>query len=213
MKRKDSSLSSGLKKLKVVDTDRQPSVVEPPATPILQRITYRKPEPSTPHKPHKQAKASSKCLFPNESSSYEDVVDALRLIRSIDPSMHDDLVNFFKLVSNGKFPLSNIAFLLFLDTIRWYSSSTISQVRFRDECIQFFLVGWVLFGGQFLRFIQGTRLIGSKDMEVADSVVNFGMPSENSMRRHLHETDTFTREVHPGLLPTINMLPTLPHKN
>jgi hypothetical protein len=41
----------------------------------------------------------------------------------------DKLLKFFKLVQDGKFPLNNIAFELFLDIVEWFDKNESRQMR------------------------------------------------------------------------------------
>ena len=56
---------------------------------------------------------------PKEETSvvevFQDVLDKLS-----DVGKKDKLLKFFKLVRDGKFPLNNIAFELFLDIVEWF---------------------------------------------------------------------------------------------
>jgi hypothetical protein len=56
---------------------------------------------------------------PKEEASvvevFQDVLDKLS-----DVGKKDKLLKFFKLVQDGKFPLHNIAFELFLDIVEWF---------------------------------------------------------------------------------------------
>ena len=56
---------------------------------------------------------------PKEEASvvevFQDVLDKLS-----DVGKKDKLLKFFKLVQDGKFPLNNIAFELFLDIVQWF---------------------------------------------------------------------------------------------
>jgi hypothetical protein len=52
-------------------------------------------------------------------------------------------LKFFKLVQDGKFPLNNIAFELFLDIVEWFDKDESRQMRYSPSTLQFF---WFLFG-------------------------------------------------------------------
>ncbi|KAH3877271.1 hypothetical protein DPMN_001134 [Dreissena polymorpha] len=41
-----------------------------------------------------------------------------------------NLFNFFELVANKQFPLDNIAYLLWIDVVKWYSNSSTTQMRY-----------------------------------------------------------------------------------
>ena len=93
---------------------------------------------------------------------------------------------FMTLVANATFPLGNIAFLLFLDIITWFSESNSSKMKYLyPETVQFWRIGQKLFHGRFLRFISGPKnqgqiVQGSTYRGVCDtkeSCINFAVPS------------------------------------
>ena len=44
----------------------------------------------------------------------------------------DGIMNFFKLVSEKRFPLDNIAFDLFVDVVKWFSVSSTTLMRYNQ---------------------------------------------------------------------------------
>ena len=76
---------------------------------------------------------------PKEEASvvevFQDVLDKLS-----DVGKKDKLQKFFKLVQDGKFPLNNIAFELFLDIVQWFDKDVSRQMRYSPSTLQFFLV-------------------------------------------------------------------------
>ena len=50
----------------------------------------------------------------------------------------DKLLKFFKLVQDGKFPLHDIAFELFLDIVEWFDKDESRQMRYSPSTLQFF---------------------------------------------------------------------------
>jgi hypothetical protein len=48
----------------------------------------------------------------------------------------DKLLKFFKLVQDGKFPLNNIAFELFLDIVEWFDKDESRQMRYSPSTLQ-----------------------------------------------------------------------------
>jgi hypothetical protein len=74
-----------------------------------------------------------------------------------------EFISFNKLLSEKKFPMDNIAFLLFLDVVRWFSlDNYTSFMRYNDEIKLFWRTGLRLFGGRFLRFMGGPKNKGQK---------------------------------------------------
>ena len=69
-----------------------------------------------------------------------------------------EFLSFNRLLSEDKFPLDNIAFLLFLDVVRWLSlEETATRMRYSDEVKCFWRTGLRLFHGRFLRFMGGPK--------------------------------------------------------
>jgi hypothetical protein len=59
---------------------------------------------------------------------FQDVLDKLS-----DVGKKDQLLKFFKLVQDGKFPLNNIAFELFLDIVEWFDKDESPPPRKRTK--------------------------------------------------------------------------------
>ena len=93
---------------------------------------------------------------PKEEASvvevFQDVLDKLS-----DVGKKDKLLKFFKLVQDGKFPLNNIAFELFLDIVEWFDKDESRQMRYSPSTLQFFWLGRKLFGGRFIRFMSSPK--------------------------------------------------------
>jgi hypothetical protein len=64
---------------------------------------------------------------------FRDVLDKLS-----DVGKKDKLLKLFKLVRDGKFPLNNIAFELFLDIVEWFDKDESRQLRYSPSTLQFF---------------------------------------------------------------------------
>ena len=85
----------------------------------------------------KKIKLSS---HPSASSSTIDstVKEIIHLAPALTSKLQDSghLSNFMdllRLISSGKFPITNISFLLLLDVAKWYSLSSTSQMRYSDD--------------------------------------------------------------------------------
>ena len=87
---------------------------------------------------------------PKEEASvvevFQDVLDKLS-----DVGKKNQLLKFFKLVKDGKFPLNNIAIELFLDIVEWFDKDESRQMRYSPSTLQFYWLGRKLFGGRFIR--------------------------------------------------------------
>lgn len=128
------------------------------------------------------------------------VIDELKNIGQL-----EEFLSFHKLVSEKKFPLGNIAFLLFLDVVRWYGlESTSSTMRYSPEIKLFWKTGLRLFHGRFLKFMSGPKCTGKSISSgespgltfASDSEVNFIVPD----RKVLQEEKKFVDENTPGIL-------------
>ena len=65
-----------------------------------------------------------------------------------------EYVSFNRLLAEEKIPMDNIAFLLFLDVVRWFSlDGYTTSMRYSEEVKLFLCTGLRLFGGRFLRFM------------------------------------------------------------
>ena len=67
------------------------------------------------------------------------------------------MTKFFEMVSNNQFPLDNIAFLLWSETVKWFNNDTTTQMRYSDQTKLFWKLGWRLFGNRFLNFMGGFK--------------------------------------------------------
>jgi hypothetical protein len=64
---------------------------------------------------------------------------------------------FNNMISNNEFPMDNIAYLLFLDIVKWYGSQNAVTMRYDETVTKFWRVGYKLFHGKFLRFMGGPK--------------------------------------------------------
>jgi hypothetical protein len=79
-----------------------------------------------------------------------DIAEFQRLLPVVVTQLRDAGVikpwlQFHKLVQDGTFPLNNIAFLLFLDVVRFYSCESTSQMRYHHNIKDFWYAGYRLF--------------------------------------------------------------------
>lgn len=62
---------------------------------------------------------------------------------------------FLNLVSANSFPLDNLSFLLFLDTVAFYSCKTTTQMVYLPQTKRFWKTGYRLFHAKFLYYMGG----------------------------------------------------------
>jgi len=133
------------------------------------------------------------CL--NESFQTEtnppDQDDIKELLESVLPVLEEqgvknEILTFFQLVKERKFPLNNVAFTLFIDVVKWFNSDDTRCMRYSDTSMKIFWLGKRLFGGKFLRFMSGMKnetsvLLGKTKLLPSESKINFACPNENTL--------------------------------
>jgi hypothetical protein len=100
------------------------------------------------------------------------------------------IIYFFRLVSNGKFPMQNISFLLWTEVVQWFNLENTSSMRYMEKTKQFWKLGMRHFGGKFIRFMTGFKNTSDIVFQTArkgqcdpnNSDVNFAVPSEQILR-------------------------------
>ena len=61
----------------------------------------------------------------------------------------------------ASFPMDNIAFLLFLDVVKWHNSETTTLMRYECPAVnKFWQIGYKIFHGKWLRFMSGPKNTG-----------------------------------------------------
>ena len=93
--------------------------------------------------------------------------------------MYTEWINYIRMLGSNEFPLKNIVHLLFLDICRWYKCGNTVSMRYSPEIKHFWLLGYKLFHGKFLRCMARFRHVGFvKDGSNARSFYN---PTDISM--------------------------------
>ena len=118
-------------------------------------------------------------------SMLPDVIECLK-----EAGCHREYVKFHELVKDRRFPLSNTAFLLFLDVVQWFGCTTTTQMRYKDEVRRFWRTGYRLFKGKFLNFMAGHKNVGQVvtgttekgSYEPSSSKINFAVPDVKYLR-------------------------------
>ena len=100
------------------------------------------------------------------------------------------IIYFFRLVSNGKFPMQNISFLLWTEVVQWFNLENTSSMRYMEKTKKFWKLAMRHFGGKFIRFMTG--FINTSDIvfqtarkeqcDPNNTDVNFAVPSEQILR-------------------------------
>lgn len=100
-------------------------------------------------------------------------------------------MQYNRMVADNSFPLQNIAYLLFLDVVNWFSNETTSQMRYSEDVRKFWRVGLKLFKGKFIRFMSGLKNSGQLYDDIdkrglfkpSDSKINFAVPSRSILEK------------------------------
>ena len=93
-------------------------------------------------------------------------------------------------MSNGKFPMQNLSFLLWTEVVQWFNLENTSSVRYMEKPKTFWKFGMRHFGGKFIRFMTGFKNTSDIVFQTArkgqcdpnNSDVNFAVPSEQILR-------------------------------
>ena len=157
---------------------------------------------------------SRRTLFPEieEDSpvvrSYNEIIkslpDALSMLQENGSLM--DFTHFFKVLVDGKYPVDNIAFRLFLETVRWFSLDTTSQMTYWDDTKTFWKVAYKIMGDKFILFMSGLKNLGqvvSGECQrgysnPCESQINFAVPSTKIIRDY--NTQNFPKQLKPGII-------------
>ena len=67
---------------------------------------------------------------------------------------------FIKLVADAKYQLDNLSFCLFLETARWYSRKSTTQMWYWDDTLSFWKMGFRLLKDKFILFMGGLKNLG-----------------------------------------------------
>ena len=117
-------------------------------------------------------------------------------------------LDFCRLVHSNNFPLDNIAYLLWVEVLKWYTMENTSSMRYSDQTKKFWKLGWRVFGGKFINFMSGYKntsqvVLGETkkgEFSPINSDINFAVPSVDILRNFTPYSESETRERPPGML-------------
>ena len=94
-----------------------------------------------------------------ENDGEEEMLHLIPLVieRLKTPGQYNIWKKFNQMVVQDDFPMDNIAYMLFLDVVKWYASENTVTMRYDDTVSKFWRVGYKLFYGKFLRYISGPK--------------------------------------------------------
>jgi len=117
--------------------------------------------------------------------------DVMTELESHGGQLDKSMLLFFRQVKNKKFPLSNIAFQLWLETVKWHDTKSTTNMRYSEITKLFWKLGWRAFGERFINFMGGFKSHG-KVVQGTDqpgkykpdnSEINFAVPSVKVLRK------------------------------
>ena len=75
------------------------------------------------------------------------------------PGIENVILKFLKSASDNKFPLDNVAFLLWVELVRFYNLDNTCKMRYSESTKKLWKLGWMLtlFGSKFIRFMVGCK--------------------------------------------------------
>ena len=100
------------------------------------------------------------------------------------------MLEFFELVEEDKFSLTNIAYLLWNEVVRWFQCTSTTQMRYSKETKTFWKLGWQIFGTRVVNFMGGYKSHRDTVLKLSDlgnyspesSEINFAVPSLQQLR-------------------------------
>ena len=110
-------------------------------------------------------------------------------IRRSEP--HDEWLLLTKMLIKGIFPTNNLAYRLFLDVLNFYNTRNIHATRYDEKTKRFWMLGFRLFRGKFIRFMGGLKSTNSDQTKTSplDSDINFLVPDVRTLQRDTDSTD------------------------
>ena len=73
----------------------------------------------------------------------------------------NSICRFLELVSDDIFPLYNIYFLLFLDTVNLFATENASGLGYQKKTLLFWMFGLLYFHGKWIRFCRDEKFSGT----------------------------------------------------
>ena len=96
-----------------------------------------------------------------------------------------------------------MAYLLWLEVIKWFKCDTTTNMRYIDETKKFWKLGYRLFGGRFISFMSGFKnnnqvLMNTTNRgcyDPAKSEINWAVPDQKVLRTY----NTYSLELGKGV--------------
>ena len=84
----------------------------------------------------------------DDISVFYEAIERLR-----EHNLNKELVSFLTLVARGQFPLDNVAFLSFIDVVKWFSCEDVRSMRYNDTTMKFFWLGTHVLTAEPLNYV------------------------------------------------------------
>ena len=126
----------------------------------------------------------------------------------------NNICKFLELVSHDIFPLYNIYFLLFLDTVNLFATENASGLRYRKKTMLFRMFGLLYFHGKCIRFCRDWKF-SSTFLEDKESKkyfnpqlnkprINFAAPSDKIQKNCAEKKNVrVPRSLKPGVIHSL----------
>ncbi len=117
----------------------------------------------------------------------------------------EDFESFFQLVAQGKYPLKCIALPCWLDTVKWYTCESTSQMTYRKDTQEYFRMVYSILHGKGINLMAGVKSLGQilngndqrGQIDPQLSQINFAIPDVSVLR--LNSSDIPNR-LEPGII-------------
>ena len=145
------------------------------------------------------------------SDQFHTVMDKVR-----EAGQESFFVTFLTLILNDNFPFESIAFILFSEYVTWLSLASTTTMRYSETSKEFWWAGMKMFGGRFVRFMQGFKHKGSivngtatrGNFDPRQTKINFAVPSESVLTNFspIESLRDIKGEIDPGVCSAILQL-------
>ena len=115
-----------------------------------------------------------------------------KAIPNLKPGVLINIRKFPELASHDIFPLYNIYFLLFLDTVNLFATENASGLRYRKKTMLFWMFELLYYHGKWIRFCRDEKFSGTVlenkeskkyfNPQLNKPRINFAVPSDKIQR-------------------------------
>ena len=134
------------------------------------------------------SKIPTETTHEKSAQAYEKLVgllpDAIEELQKMGPDSTDEFISVVKALSKG-YLTENISFHLMLDIGRFYETSSVTNMRYNDETMSFWVTIEKLFKGRGINFFRGYKARGIGTNAIPeDCRINWIVPNDKLLRKH-----------------------------